>query len=84
MRTARFHHQALDGPLGEPVENPFAREWLAHLMLAALSNEAMASGVSLREAAERLAIGSAELGLDQTLNILFQSAIVDDANAQGN
>ena len=84
MRTARFHHQALHGPLGERVDNPFAREWLAHLMLAALSNEAMARGVALREAAERVADGNAELSLDQTLNILFQSAIVDDANAQGN
>ncbi|MGW9946518.1 hypothetical protein J2W92_001855 [Rhizobium leguminosarum] len=84
MRTARFHHQALHGPLGDRVENTFAREWLAHLMLAALSNEAMARGISLREAAARLADGNAELGLDQTLNILFQSAIVDDANAQGN
>ncbi|MFW7270013.1 protein DpdJ [Gluconacetobacter sp. Hr-1-5] len=84
MRTARFHHQALHGPLAERVDNPFAREWLAHLMLAALSNEAMAHGISLREAAARLADGNAALNLDQTLNILFQSAIVDDANAQGN
>ncbi|NYT32071.1 protein DpdJ [Rhizobium sp. WYCCWR 11128] len=84
MRTARFHHQALHGALAQRVENTFAREWLAYLMLAALSNEAIARGIALREAAVRLAAGNAELDLDQTLNILFQSAIVDDANAQGN
>ena len=84
MRTARFHHQAVHGPFLEAVDNPFAREWLAHLMLAALSNEAIARGISLREAAARLGEGNAELSLDQTLNILFQSPIVDDANAQGN
>ena len=84
MRTARFHHQAVHGPFLAAVDNPFAREWLAHLILAALGNEAMARGTSLREAAARLLDGSAELSLDQTLNILFQSAIVDDANAQGN
>ncbi|MBL0935972.1 MAG: DEAD/DEAH box helicase [Rhizobiaceae bacterium] len=84
MRTARFHHLALHGQLGEHVDNLFAREWLAHLMLAALSNESMARGISLREAAARLADGNAEFSLDQTLNILFQSAVVDDANAQGN
>jgi hypothetical protein len=84
MRTARFHHQAVHGPFLEAVDNPFARDWLAHLMLAALSNEAMARGISFREAAARLADGDAELSLDQTLNILFQSQIVDDANAQGN
>lgn len=84
MRTARFHHQAVHGPFLQTVDNPFARDWLAHLMLAALSNEAMARGIPLREAAARLGDGSAELDLDRTLNILFQSAIVDDANAQGN
>jgi superfamily II DNA or RNA helicase len=84
MRTARFQHLAVHGPFLAAVDNPFAREWLAHLMLAAVGNEAMARGISLRESAARLADGSAELSLDQTLNILFQSAIVDDANAQGN
>lgn len=66
------------------VDSPFARDWLANLMLTALCNEAMARAISLREAAVRLANGSAELDLDRTLNILFQSPIVDDANAQGN
>ena len=84
MRTARFHHQAIHGPFLEAVDNSFAREWLAHLMLATLSNEAIARGISIEEAASRLMDGRAELNLDQTLNILFQSAIVDDVNAQGN
>lgn len=84
MRTARFHHQAVHEPFLETVDNPFARDWLAHLMLAALSNEAIARGISLREAAAHLADGSAEIGLEQTLDILFQSPIVDDADAQGN
>lgn len=84
MRTARFHQQAVQGPFLQTVDNPFAREWLAHLMLAALSNEAMARSISLREASERLADGSADLNLNRTLDILFQSPIVDDSNAQGN
>lgn len=84
MRTARFHQQAVHGPFLHTVENPFAREWLAHLMLAALSNEAMACGISLREASTRLADGSADLNLNRTLDILFQSPTVDDTNAQAN
>lgn len=84
MRTARFQHQAVNGPFLQTVDNPFARDWLAHLMLAAVTNEAMARSISLREAAARLADGSAELDLNRTLNILFQSPIVDDANAHGN
>lgn len=84
MRTARFHHEAVHGTYLQMVDSPFARDWLAHLMLAALSNEAMAQAITLREAASRLADGSAELNLSNTLNTLFQSPIVDDANAQGN
>ena len=84
VRTARFNYQAVHGSFLQAVDNPFAREWLAQLMLAALCNEAMAHTITLREASSRLADGSAELDLDQTLNILFQSPIVDDSNAQGN
>lgn len=84
IRTARFHDQALRGDYLEMVDNPFAREWLAHLLLASLSNEAIANSISLQAAAANLARGTAELSLQQTLNILFQSAVVDDINAQVN
>ena len=84
IRTARFHDLAVDGPYLEAVDNPFAREWLAHLLLAALSNEAIAKSISLRQSAENLANGTADLSLGQTLAIMFQSPVVDDANGQGN
>lgn len=84
MRTARFHHQARQGPYLASVDNVFAREWLAQLLLSALSNEAIVKGISLREAAERLANGTADLSLEQTLTLLFQSATVDEEDAQGN
>lgn len=84
IRTARFHDQAKSGPYLASVDNPFAREWLAHLLLAALSNEAIAKSISLREAADNLASGRADLSLEQTLSILFQSAVVDDVDAHGN
>lgn len=84
MRTARFYYQAIHGPYLQTIDNPFARDWLAQLMLAALSNEAMARAIPLREAATNLKNGNADLDLNTTLDILFQSAIVDDANAQGN
>ncbi|MET4483770.1 hypothetical protein ABIB66_008341 [Bradyrhizobium sp. F1.13.3] len=84
IRTARFHDQALRGEYLEMVDNPFAREWLAHLLLASLSNEAIAKSISLQAAMANLAGGTAELSLQQTLDILFQSAVVDDINAQAN
>jgi hypothetical protein len=84
IRTARFHHLAVNGSDLSSVDNPFAREWLAHLMLAAVTNEAIAKAITLQDASANLAAGTADLSLARTLDILFQSAIVDDANAQGN
>ena len=84
LRTARFHDEAVHGPFLNSIDNVFAREWLAHLILAAISNEAIAKSIGLREAADNLANEAADLSLDQTLNILFQSPVVDDANGQGN
>ena len=84
IRTARFHDQAINGPYLDRVDNRFAREWLAHLLLAAISNEAIARTVGLAEAADNLLQDRAELSLDQTLDILFQSPIVDDPTGQGN
>lgn len=84
IRTARFQSQAVSGPELAAVDNHFAREWLAHLLLAALSNEAMAGGVGMEEAAARLQKGLAGVGLGETLDILFQSPVVDDPSGQGN
>jgi hypothetical protein len=84
MRTARFHDQARNGPHLAAVDNVFAREWLAQLLLSAITNEAIAKSISLEEACDNLANDRADLSLDQTLAILFQSQVVDDANAQGN
>jgi len=84
IRTSRFHDEAVNGSYLASIDNVFAREWLAHLILATISNEAIAKSISLQEAVNNLANDSADLSLDQTLNILFQSPVVDDANGQGN
>jgi hypothetical protein len=84
LRTARFHDLARQGPHLSMVDNTFARAWLAHLLLAALSNEAIAKEISLEAAADNLAQGRADLTLEQTLDILFQSAVVDDVDGQTN
>jgi len=84
MRTAYFHHQARHGPLLSAIDNFFAQDWLAQLLLTTLTNEAVAKLIDLAEAASNLASGNADLDLNQTLNFLFQSQIVDDAGAQGN
>ncbi|MGC1891576.1 MAG: hypothetical protein WA709_36790 [Stellaceae bacterium] len=66
------------------MDNLFARAWLAHLLLAALSNEAIAKAISLHATADNLMKGRADLSLEQTLDIPFQSAVVDDAHGQAN
>lgn len=84
IRTARFHDQAINGPYLDRVDNRFAREWLAHLLLAAISNEAIARTIGLAEATDNLIQDRAELSLNRTLDILFQSPFVDDPTGQGN
>jgi superfamily II DNA or RNA helicase len=84
IRTARFHDQARQGPFLASVDNVFAREWLAQLLICALTGEAVLKGVSLQEAASNLERGQADLSLQATLTVLFQSAMVDDADGHGN
>lgn len=84
LRTAYFHHEARNGAYLAAVDNPFARDWLAHLLIATLTNEAIAKSINIEQARSNLERGEADLDLNQTLNILFQSPIVDDANAIGN
>ncbi|MEK9986333.1 MAG: hypothetical protein VW879_16470, partial [Opitutae bacterium] len=81
VRTARFHYEATRGKSLDAIENFFAREWLAQLLITAISNEAVASNISLKEATVRIKEGTADLDLHQTLDLIFQSPIVDDENA---
>lgn len=85
IRTARYHDQAVNGTaLRDLVDNKFAREWLAHLMMAAISNEAIANSITLPEAATNLSDERATLGLASTLDVLFRSPVVDDPTGKGN
>lgn len=84
IRTARFHHQARQGPFLAAVDNVFAREWLAQILICALTGEAVLKGVTLEGAALNLQRDLADLSLQATLLVLFQSAMVDDADAHGN
>lgn len=82
VRTARFHYEATRGELLNLIDNVFAREWLAQVLITAISNEAIVRGISLESAAARVADGAADLDLDQTLELIFQSPIVDDHSAE--
>ena len=77
LRTARYLDSAWKGASLSGVPSPFMREWLAQVFLSALTYEAISQRVSLAEAAEALAAGSASITLDQVLSLLFQSDLVD-------
>lgn len=84
LRTAYFLEQAKTGLQLASIDSVFVRDWLAQLLLATVTNEAIAKGIDLAAAANNLELGNADLDLDQTLAILFQSPVVDDPSAQGN
>lgn len=77
LRTARFLDAALRGDALAMVGNPFMREWLAQLFLSAVTFDAIQTGASLEEAAQRLRAGTASVSLHEVLLFMFQSDVVE-------
>lgn len=77
LRTVRFFDAAVRGIIFGSVPNPFLREWLAQLLLSAITFEGIRAGVDLPSAAKSVLSGSANIGLRQVLAILFQSQAMD-------
>jgi predicted RNA-binding Zn-ribbon protein involved in translation (DUF1610 family) len=82
LRTARFIDQAWRGESLALVPNPFAREWLSHIYLSALTQEAIQKACSLQRAASSVAQGTATVGLREVLSALFQSQIIEADHQQ--
>jgi hypothetical protein len=80
LRTTRFLDAAWRGHSLPMVGSPFMREWLAQVFLSALTFDAIQSGGKLREAAQRMAAGTASISLLDVLRFLFRSNVVE---AQG-
>ena len=77
LRTARFTDRAWRGETLSIVPNPFAREWLAHIYLSALTYEAIQKQCELQAAARSIVNGTATMGLRDVLGALFQSQTVE-------
>ena len=77
LRTSRFMDMAKQGLILPTVSNPFAREWIAHIFLSALTVEAVDKNNDLQRASETLFEGTAGISLQHALSILFQSQALD-------
>ena len=77
LRTARFIDLAWRGDRLAMVGSPFMREWLAQIYLSALTFVAVQQQVCLEEADASIRDGLAPISLQDVLNLLFQSQIVE-------
>ena len=76
IRTARFLDRAWRGEVLAMVDSPFIREWLAQILLSALTYEAIRQQTDLCTAAEALRQQQASIRLEDVLATLFQLQIV--------
>jgi len=77
LRTARFLDRAWRGDVLAAVGSPFVREWLAQILLSALTYEAIQQQTDLKSAAEALRQGTASVQLNDVLSALFQSQVIE-------
>ncbi|MBX9602406.1 MAG: DEAD/DEAH box helicase [Bryobacteraceae bacterium] len=86
LRAARFANLAWRGERLATVQSPFMREWLAQIYLSALTYEAMHCQIGLAEVGASLREGRASISLQDVLDLLFRSQVVEeqeDAGASG-
>lgn len=83
LRTARFIDLAWRGDRLATVGSPFMREWLAQIYLSALTFVAVEQQVGLEAADAAIRAGQAPISLQDVLNLLFQSQIVEAPENEG-
>ena len=69
---------AKNGSYLNSIDSIFARERLAQIMLIAISYEAISKSISLEEATTNLKNNKAEISIEDTLEILFQSPVEEE------
>jgi len=84
LRTARFIDLAWRGERLATVGSPFMREWLAQIYLSALTFVAVQQEIDLEAADATIRSGRASISLQDVLNLLFQSQIVEAPENEGN
>ena len=82
VRTARYFDRAWRGDVLQQVSSPFAREWLAQILLSAITYEAIHQHIDLESATDSLRQGTASITLQDVLTALFESQIVESDDQQ--
>jgi hypothetical protein len=83
LRTARFIDLAWRGDRLATVVSPFMREWLAQIYLSAVTFVAVQQQLGLEAADGSIRAGQATITLQDVLNLLFQSQIVEVQENEG-
>ena len=83
LRSLRFADEVRNGPaVRTVVANPFQREWLGAVFLAATTLEALKEACTLVEAADVVAAGRSGLAAVDVLDTIFQSPAEDESDHQ--
>ncbi len=83
LRSLRFADEVRNGPaLRIVVANPFQREWLGVVFLAATTLEALKAACTLVDAADAVAAGRSGLAAVDVLDTIFQSPAEDESDHQ--
>ncbi len=77
LRSTRYFDAAAQSGGIQEIANPFLREWLAQVYLSALTYESISQGIDPEAASGNLLAGTAEIKLEEVLEILFQSRPID-------
>lgn len=78
LRSGRYFFRSWSGEVLAQITNPFLREWLAQVYLAAIVFEASTAQIDLKMAADAVARGTSQIKLEEVPERLFQSVIIDD------
>ena len=81
LRSLRFADEVRNGSaVSTVVANPFQREWLGAVFLAAVTLEAISGGCTLERAADSVAVGKSRILAVDVLDTIFQSPVEDDSD----
>jgi hypothetical protein len=84
LRVARFNDRVKNGPvLAEIIRNPFQREWLGSVFLAATVLDALQLKRPLEVSCQAVATNNGFIDATAVLETIFQSPSDDDADTDG-
>jgi superfamily II DNA or RNA helicase len=81
LRVPYFRWRLMEDERLDGLANSFQRQWMAEIIISALSATAVADGLSMEAAWERVRAEDAEVSLEGVLEVIFQSVPADAEGA---